>query len=120
MRIKNKTPATLKELGTEISATYGPDGKEAPMTFSFNDDTTIDGKIVKGTAKTGTYRFLIPEKWWVRWPWRSAAVRQLRTGFGGLLRLLSSNRSKRREASAGESCDQEGPGARQAGPQGPR
>jgi len=63
VRMKNGSMASIKELSTDVNATYGPDGREADPTDSYSD-TAIDGTIVKGRAKTATYTFEIPAKWW--------------------------------------------------------
>jgi hypothetical protein len=61
IRVKNGSAATLDTYPTG-TMTYGPDGEEAPAVF----DTGIEaaeGKILPGKAKTGTYGFVIPEKY---------------------------------------------------------
>lgn len=63
VRVRNGSPKTIQLLGS-ASVTYGPDGDEAKSSYDLEDLGSMDGKLIKGKARSASFAFLIPPKYY--------------------------------------------------------
>ena len=59
VKVTNGTNERFDATGVSVTASYGPDGENAECCMS-NTDDMINGKILPGQAKSGTFGFDIP------------------------------------------------------------
>ena len=61
VRVTNKSGKTISVDGANGNLVYGPDGDQAEQIYDTNTDP-MQGRIVSGKAKTGTYGYAIPKQ----------------------------------------------------------
>ncbi len=66
VRIKNGSKTRLKEVTSDFTVTYGPDGEEAEANYvpsTEDSDTYLDGAILPGKSKVAGETFAIPTRY---------------------------------------------------------
>ena len=62
IRVTNGSAKNI-ELGMLPTVSFGPDGEEASQVLGTGAAGALNGKLVKGKAKSETFGFIVPKKW---------------------------------------------------------